>query len=149
VPETAYGFLFAANVAGMMAANLVNSRLVPRFGLDRIFRAGLAGAALAGLVLAATARFDLFGVAGLAVPLFLYTSMLGLVVANSVAGAMAAFPQKAGAASALLGALHYGIGALVSASIGLVQDGTPWAMGAIIGASGLAGLLACRLLHRR
>lgn len=148
VPATGYGLIFAINIAGMMAANLVNSRLVQRFGLDGLFRAGLMGAALSGLVLALAARFDLLGLVGLAAPLFVYVSMLGLVVANSVAGAMAAFPHKAGAASALLGAMHYGLGALISGLLGLVDDGTPFAMGAVIGASGTMALVLGLWLNR-
>ncbi|EHL97866.1 drug resistance transporter, Bcr/CflA subfamily [Acetobacteraceae bacterium AT-5844] len=110
VPAAAYGFIFAVNICGMMAMNMVNSRLVTRFSTDTLFRTGIALAALSGIVLAINARLGLFGLVGLAAPLFVFVSMLGLIVANSVAGAMAAYPRKAGAASALLGTLHYGAG---------------------------------------
>ena len=82
-------------------------------------------------------------------PLFLYVSMLGFVVANSVAGALAAFPHRAGAASALLGAMHYGAGMLGTAMVGWFADGTPWTMGWIVGAGGVGSLLAAMLLVRR
>ena len=149
VPPQAYGLLFGVNVAGMMAANLLNTRLVMRIGADRLLRLGTAGAALAGLVLAVDARFGWGGLAGLAVPLFFYVSMLGFVVANSVAGVLAAFPHRAGAASALLGAMHYGGGMLSAAMVGWLADGTPWTMGWIVGAAGLGSLLSTVLLVRR
>jgi DHA1 family bicyclomycin/chloramphenicol resistance-like MFS transporter len=146
VPPQAYGLLFGVNIAGMMVANLVNSRLVMRLGADRMFRFGAAIAALAGLALAVDTRFGLGGLMGLVAPLFFYVSMLGFIVANSVAGALAAFPHKAGAASALVGATHYGTGIFTAAMVGWFADGTPWAMGWIIGLGGLGTFLAAIVL---
>lgn len=146
VPPQAYGLLFGLNITGMMATNLVNSRLVMRLGTDRLLRIGTLGAALSGLALAMDARFGWGGLVGLVVPLFCYVSMLGFVVANSVAGALAAFPHKAGAASALVGAMHYGSGIVTAALVGWFADGTPWTMGWIIGVCGVGTLCSSALL---
>jgi len=116
-----------------------------RLGAERMFRIGTGVAALAGVILAVDARFGWGGLAGLAVPLLLYISMLGFIVANSIASALAAFPHKAGAASALVGAVHYGTGILTAAMLGWFADGTPWTMGWIVGACG-AGAFASALL---
>jgi DHA1 family bicyclomycin/chloramphenicol resistance-like MFS transporter len=67
---------------------------------------------------------------------------VGLIVANSVAGAMTCFPERAGAVSALVGAIHYGSGIIGSALVGLLADGTPWPMGLIIGMTGVGCLLS-------
>jgi DHA1 family bicyclomycin/chloramphenicol resistance-like MFS transporter len=149
VPPQAYGLLFGVNVAGMMAANLLNARLVARLGADRLLRLGTGGAAFAGVVLALDARFGWGGLAGLVAPLFLYVSMLGFIVANSVAGALATFPHRAGAASALVGAMHYGAGMLSTAMVGWFADGTPWTMGWIVGTGGIGSFLTAVLLVRR
>ena len=149
VPPQAYGLLFGVNVAGMMAANLLNARLVAQLGADRLLRLGTGGAAFAGVVLALDARFGWGGLAGLVAPLFLYVSMLGFIVANSVAGALAAFSHKAGAASALVGAMHYGAGMLSTAMVGWFVDGTPWTMGWIVGTGGIGSFLTAVLLVRR
>ncbi len=148
VPPQAYGLLFGLNITGMMAANLVNARLVMRLGPDRLFRIGTFVAAAAGVALAVDARFGWGGLAGLVIPLFCYVSMLGFIVANSVAGALAAFPHKAGAASALVGAAHYGSGVITAAMVGWFASGTPWAMGWIIGLCGVGTLLGGLLLVR-
>ena len=148
LPSQAYGLLFGANIAGMMATNLINSRLVTRFGIHPMMGVGSAIAALAGIVLALDARFGWGGLAGLAIPLFCYISMLGFIVANSVAGALAAFPHKAGAASAFVGALQYGTGILTAAMVGWFADGTPWAMGWIIGLGGCGTFVSALLLMR-
>ena len=42
VPERLYGLLFGAGILGIMAANLLNARLVARYGSDRLMRAGTA-----------------------------------------------------------------------------------------------------------
>ncbi len=148
VPPQAYGLLFGVNIAGMMLANLVNSRLVMRLGPDRLFRIGSTVAALAGMTLALDAKLGWGGLAGLVVPLFCYVSMLGFIVANSVAGALTAFPHKAGAASALVGATHYGSGIFTAAMVGWFADGTPWTMGWIIALCGIGTLLGGALLVR-
>jgi DHA1 family bicyclomycin/chloramphenicol resistance-like MFS transporter len=51
-----------------------------------------------------------------------------LIVANSIAGALASFPNRAGAVSALVGAIQYGTGIVGSAMVGAFADGTPWPM---------------------
>lgn len=145
VPTQIYGFLFAAAIAGIMGTNLLNARLVRRLGSDRMLRIGAAGAALSGLVSAVAAGTGWGGLAGLAVPLFAYCAMSGLIVANSVAGALARFPERAGAASALVGALHYGVGIAGSVLVGLFADGTIWPLGWVV-ASGGMGCLGLTLM---
>ncbi|HOY53797.1 MAG TPA: multidrug effflux MFS transporter [Opitutaceae bacterium] len=137
-----YGLLFAAGIGGIMIANLANARLVRRFGSVRLLLAGAFGAAASGLAVAAVARTGAGGLAGLVATLLLFASMAGLIVANSLAEALAAEPEHAGTVSALVGALQYGSGILGSALVGGLADGTPWPLGAVIALSGL-GAAAC------
>ncbi|NIJ75542.1 DHA1 family bicyclomycin/chloramphenicol resistance-like MFS transporter [Xanthomonas campestris] len=137
VSPQAYGWLFGLNILGMMVANFANGRLLRRFGSERLFRIGTWILAGSGIVLAVNAWFGWGGLLGLVVPIFLYMSMNGLIVANSVAGALSSFADKAGAASSLLGAMHYGSGILTAAMLGWFSDGTPWTMAWIMGLTGL------------
>ena len=100
-----------------------------------------------GALLALAAWTGWGGLAGLVAPLFLFVSAAGFIIANSIAGALAGFPERAGAVSALVGALQYGSGILGSALVGLFADGTPWPMGWVIAACGL-GSFACTWLLR-
>ena len=143
-----YGFLFGANVVGLMALNYVNTRLVVRFGSESIFGFGAWIAAISGVVLAIDAKYGYGGVPGLAIPIFCFMSVSGFIVANSVASALASFPKQAGAASSLVGAMHYGSGVLSAAMLGWFADGTPWPMGWIVGAAGIGCLLASLLQTR-
>ncbi|WP_037154273.1 multidrug effflux MFS transporter [Rhizobium freirei] len=142
VPAGLYGLLFAAGILGIMATNVLNSRLVMRSGSARLLKWGAFGAALSGAVSALAALTDIGGLWGLTIPLFVFVSWSGLIVANSIAGALNDFPERAGAVSALVGALHYGSGILGSALVGTFANGTPWPMGLVIGVAGI-GSFAC------
>lgn len=144
VPAELYGFLFAASMVGIMLANLVNVRLVMRFGSDRLLTWAAAATALVGILLAVVTWTDWGGLWGLVVPLLVYAAAAGFIIANSIAGAMSSFPRSAGAVSALIGAIHYGSGILSSALLGVFADGTPRPMGCIIALTGIGSLLCVR-----
>lgn len=148
VPPQFYGLLFALNIAGMMVANLVNSRLVLKLGFDKLLRIGTIIAAAAGTAVAIAGFTGFGGLLGLVCAVFFFVSMLGLVTANAMAGALAAFPHRAGTASALAGAVQFASGALSSAAVGWFADGTPWTMAWIMAAGGLCALSASLLLVR-
>jgi DHA1 family bicyclomycin/chloramphenicol resistance-like MFS transporter len=141
-----YGVLFGAGIVGIMLTNQVNSRLVIRLGGDRLMRAGTVGAAVAGILLALDAWTDWGGLTGLVIPLFLFISATGFIVANSIAGALSSFPERAGSMSALIGAIQYGTGITGSALVGLFADGTPWPMACVIALMSIGSLLCALLL---
>ena len=149
VPAQLYGLLFGASIAGIMAANVFNARLATRLGSDRLLRLGGFGAALAGLLSAAAAMTDWGGLAGLAVPLLAYCAMSGLIVANSIAGALSRHTSRAGAVSALVGAMQYGIGIAGSGLVGAFADGTPRALGLVVALGGIGSLLCIRIWVQR
>jgi DHA1 family bicyclomycin/chloramphenicol resistance-like MFS transporter len=146
VPTGLYGLLFAAGILGIMVTNVLNSRLVMRVGSVRLLKWGTFGAALSGVVSAAAALTNLGGLWGLTIPLFVFVSWSGLIVANSIAGALNDFPERAGSVSALIGALHYGSGILGSALVGTLADGTPWPMGLVIGLAGIGSFACARII---
>ena len=141
LPARFYGLLFGAGIVGLMATNFINSRLVLRLGGERMLVAGNGAAALAGIVLAIDAWSGRGGLAGLALPLFVFISSTGLIIANSIAGALAMFPERTGSVSALVGAIQYGSGVIGSALVGAFADGTPWPMGWVVAVAGIGGLL--------
>jgi DHA1 family bicyclomycin/chloramphenicol resistance-like MFS transporter len=142
VPPQLYGWLFGLNICGMMATNAINSRFVIRVGSDRMMRGGVAVVAVAGVVLAVNALTGFGGLIGLVAPLFVVISMHGAIVANAVAGALSAYPRKAGAASAVVGAMQFGMGILTTAMTGWFANGTAFPFAAIIAVAGIGGLVA-------
>jgi DHA1 family bicyclomycin/chloramphenicol resistance-like MFS transporter len=138
--------LFGAGIVGIMLTNQINSRLVRRLGGDRLMRAGALGAAVAGLQLALDAWTGWGGLTGLVIPLFLFISATGFIVANSIAGALGSFPERAGSVSALVGAIQYGTGITGSALVGIFANGTPRPMACIIALMSIGSLLAALIL---
>ncbi|WP_084691847.1 multidrug effflux MFS transporter [Desulfobacter vibrioformis] len=145
-PARFYGLLFGLGIGGIMIANLLNRRLVGSFGYDRILLFGTITAMCTGIWAGCAAHSGFGGLWGLVAPLFLFASTTGLIVANSITGALADFPQRAGAVSALTGAVQYGSGIFGSGLVGLWADGTPWPLGLVIALSGLGCLLSMLLL---
>ncbi|MGI3904043.1 MAG: hypothetical protein ACRYGP_01140 [Janthinobacterium lividum] len=95
------------------------------------------------MVLATTARTGWGGLAGLAVPTFVFVATTGLIAGNAAPGTLKDFPAKADAGSALFGAFQYGGGILGSALVGMFADGTAWPMGFIVGTGGLGHTAVC------
>jgi DHA1 family bicyclomycin/chloramphenicol resistance-like MFS transporter len=146
VPEQLYGLLFGLSIIGIMAANLLNSHLVSRFDYDRMLLVGTIIASFSAIMVAVSARTGWGGLWGLVVPLFVFVSATGFIVANSITGALDNFPERAGTVSALVGAIQYGSGIIGSGLVGIFANGTPWPMGWVIALCGIGSLLSMRLL---
>lgn len=147
VPAQVYGLLFGLGIIGIMAANMINSSLVMRLGHDRMLFAGTLIAAFSAIAVGIIGRTGWGGLWGLAASLFVFVSSTGLIVANSIAGALADFPESAGTVSALIGTLHYGSGIAGSGLVGTFADGTPWPMAWVILICGILSLLSMGLLN--
>jgi len=145
-PAQRYGLLFGLGIIGIMLANILNRRLVVRLGYDRVLLFGTIAAMCAGIWTGIAAHSGMGGLWGLVVPLFLFASSTGLIVANSITGALADFPLRAGAVSALTGAVQYGSGIFGSGLVGLWADGTPRPLGLVVALSGIGCLLSMLLL---
>lgn len=146
VPEQLYGLLFGLGIIGIMASNLLNSYLVSRFDYDRMLMVGTIIASISAIMVAVFARTGWGGLWGLVVPLFVFVSATGFIVANSITGALDNFPERAGTVSALVGAIQYGSGIVGSGLVGIFANGTPWPMGWVIAICGIGSLLSMRLL---
>ncbi len=142
-----YALLFAAGIVGLMIANFANSRLVVRFGSDRMLLIGTSGATVAGIAAAIVTVTGWGGIQGLFLVVFFFTAMNGFILANAVAGALSSVPARIGAASALVGAAQYGSGMLGSALTGAFADGTPMPMGWVMAIGGV-GSMVCAVLVR-
>lgn len=148
VPPQLYGFLFGLNILGIMSGAFLNSRLVLRFGRNRMLSVGVGMTAIAGLALLATALSGVAGLLGIVVPLFFYVGSLNLIAANAMARVLDTFSHFAGTAAALFGLCQFGLGAVAGALVGQLHDGTPVPMAAVIAVTGVSALAARHLLAR-
>src|ERR1019366_6535294 len=98
-----FGVAFAVGSVGYMGGTTLAARLVMRRGLDRTLGIGAAALAAGGLAMVMAVALGLTSAASLVLPMALYLAGLGMVLPQAIAGAMTPFPERAGAASALLG----------------------------------------------
>lgn len=146
VPPAAYGLVFATVMLGQIAGSWLCARLVMRVGAGRMLRAGarlLAAGGLAALVAAWTGIL-----AFLVVAFMCFMFAASLTIPNAQAAALTPFPATAGAASSLIGATAFGLGAAISALLGLAFDGSARPMAAVAAGGGLCALLAERFFAR-
>ena len=83
--------------------------------------------------------------------LFLVLGSYGFMGGNTMAGALSVDPRRAGSISALLGGVSFGAGAVASWAAGILHDGTPRPMAAVmlICLAGSAAALRFLALPRR
>ncbi|KPX12850.1 multidrug effflux MFS transporter [Pseudomonas syringae] len=143
-----YGVLFAAGIIGMMVTAQVNARLLDRYDTQTMMLVGALMSACAGLLLALDTWYDWGGLALMIFSCLLFVAATGLVLANSIAGALNRFPQSSGSASALVGFLQYGSAMIGSATVAIFADDTPWPLGAVLAACGV-GCALCAVWVRR
>ena len=112
-----YTVVFAINAVGLAAASAANAQLVGRFTPRRLLLLGVSALVVcSGLLtvvtLAGTPRWPTL------VLLFAAVLSAGFVLGNGSALAIGQVPEMAGTGSALLGALQFGLGAVVSPLVG-------------------------------
>ena len=147
-----FGVAFAVGSAGYMGGTTLAARLVMRHELDRTLGFGAAAMAAGGLAMTLAVAFGLTSAASLVLPMALYLAGLGMVLPQAIAGAMTPFPERAGAASALLGFVQQSLAALCGALVGALLGATAWPLAGMVAAMGCATLvlwIATRALRAR
>jgi DHA1 family bicyclomycin/chloramphenicol resistance-like MFS transporter len=142
IPPAAFGWVFGLNAVGIIGSNQVNRFLLRRRTPDQVLaRSSVIAVGFAVLLMlaAVTGVGERWSVLPL---LFLLLATYGFMQGNTMAGALNVDPRRAGAISALMGAVSFGTGALASAAAGVLHDGTPRPM-ALVMMVALAGSAAC------
>jgi MFS transporter, DHA1 family, multidrug resistance protein len=142
-----FGLVFAMATLGYGAGTLIATKLVGRIGIDRTIVCGGFALAAGGLAMVATVAMGLGSPFALAGPMALYLCGLGLAMPQAMAGALMPFPERAGAASSLLGFLQQLTASAVGIAVGqtLGASALPLAMAiAVMGALALALALVKR-----
>lgn len=122
--ETLFSILFGLNVVSLLASNLINSRLVEKFGSRRLLRFGTVYSLFTGSFFFAVIQLDL-GIYWTAVALFFLLGSLAFIATNSDGLVLNTFSEKSGTATAVIGTLRFGSGAVAGPLLALLYDGTP------------------------
>lgn len=146
--EVQYGIAFGANALGLAGVSAVSARLAGRRPIRSLAATGLAACTAAtvaiGVIVVSAAPAWL-----LAIPLWVAVSSLGLVFGNTTALALGAVTRAAGSASAVLGALQFGLGALVSPLVGVGGEHTAVPLAVVMLATISAATLSFAWAGRR
>ena len=144
---TQFSLAFALNAAGSIALGLLNARLVKRYPVRRILVVGLVSSTVAAALLL-VAVFAGAGLVAVLVPLFLVVASRGLISANATVLGIGR-STAAGSASAVLGALMFAGGVLVTPLLAAGGEGSALPMAAVVAGGAVAALLATVLMTPR
>jgi DHA1 family bicyclomycin/chloramphenicol resistance-like MFS transporter len=120
---SAFGLGFGIVACGYMVGNLLSARLSRRITPLVMVRAGAGLCALSGAVAVSLALTGHDTVAAIVAPMVCYMIGFGLIMPNGIVGAIAPFPERAGAASALLGFSQMTLSAVCAWALSQISHG--------------------------
>ena len=136
-----YGLAFAIASIGYIAGSWLAAKLVTRLGLDRTIGWGVFAFVVASAAMIVATALAPGAVAGFVAPMTLYLFGLGLAMPQSLAGALQPFPERAGAASSLIGCVQQSVAASTGALVAHALGATAWPLVIGIALPGFAALV--------
>lgn len=133
-----YSVFFSINAVAFIGMSQLTGLLADRFGLKRVVWVAVTGYATVMVALFAIMASGVDRLDVMAALLFVGYGFLGLVIPTTSVLAMEEHGEIAGTASALMGTLHFAIGALAMGVAGIFFDGTPLPM--------VAGITLCAVI---
>jgi len=143
----AFGVAFAVGSSGYMVGTMIAARFVLHWGSGPIMGLGAAAMALSGLLMVLMLAFTGSGAIGVVAAIGLYMMGMGMALAQAQAGALLPFPDRAGAASSLLGFVTQTSSAAVGAVLGHALGQTAWPLAIAMMLAG--GMSLALWLYRR
>ena len=149
VGPRAYGLIFAVLACGFIGGSQLNIWLSRRHADHKIFRVAVICQNVIMLIIVLGTLFGWYSLAGTVVLLLAYLPFCGIAYPNAAAIALAPFSKNVGSASAVLGFLQMGIGALASTGVGLLHATSSLAVFLVMAATALVGLVILLANHSR
>jgi DHA1 family bicyclomycin/chloramphenicol resistance-like MFS transporter len=150
VSSAHFGWVFGLNAIGLIGASQINARQLKKYAPETLLRGALWLKAFCGLALLAMElgfrHHELPPFAFVIAGLFFYVASIGYVSPNAAALALAEHGEHAGTASALMGALQFGLGTLAGIALGLLHDETALPLAMVLAVCGTGAWLSYYLL---
>lgn len=141
VKEETYGWIFAFLSIGLIGSSQVNTLMLRYYSSEQLIFGSLIFQAVTGIVFLIGSINGWYGLAETIALLFIFLSCLGFASPNASALSLAPFTRNAGSASALMGAVQMGLGALASVAVSLFDTRTSVPMVAIMAATSIIALI--------
>jgi DHA1 family bicyclomycin/chloramphenicol resistance-like MFS transporter len=139
--ELAFAFSFTFVVIGFMSGTMLAQHLVGRYGLDGTIQLGVTCLALGGAIMLALVLLGVPSSLSISAPMAIYGVGVGLTMPQSMASALMPFPDRAGAASSLLGICQMTFAAIVGILLGRNLDASALPLPATIASTGVLALV--------
>ena len=143
------GLFFGFGSAGFMIGAGIAGRLGTRLGAPTLIMLGSLTGIIAAAIIVALALFDISNGLAVAIPALVWMFGHGLHYPQSMAGAVAPFPQMAGAASSLIGFYQTCAGAVAAFIMGALHDGSALPLGGLMLGLSILALLAYAPFYQR
>ena len=148
ISAQAYAWVFGANAVGLVIGSQINARLLAHYSPRKILSCAVIIPSLAGAVLLISRLGDFSSLFILLPALFMAVGSLGFITPDSTALALQHQSARAGAATALLGAMQLGLATISSGAMSWWRIDAEISLGAIILCCGIGGLVAQRFSPR-
>jgi DHA1 family bicyclomycin/chloramphenicol resistance-like MFS transporter len=145
----AYSAVFALLASGFILGSQVNPLLLRSWTSEQIFFRVLVAQGAVGAVFLLGAWAEWWGLAATLALFFAYLFAAGLTYPNGAVLAIAPFTRNAGSASAMLGFVQLGTGALVSTGVGAIAGHAALPIIALLAATSAAGLAVLLAGHKK
>lgn len=149
VSEEGYGWIFALLSIGLIGSSQVNTLMLRRYKSEQlIFAALICQLFIVSLFLIGSIN-HWFGLIETVVLLFIFLCCLGFTNPNTSALSLAPFSRNAGSASALMGAVQMGLGALASFGVSMFEVKSAVPMVSIMTGTTITALVILTLGRRK
>ena len=148
VSKTGYGWIFALLSVAFIGSSQLNSLILRWFSSKKIVTWALVAQCIFSIIFLIFALNDWLNLYLTLGFIALFLSCLGFINPNAAALALAPFSKNAGSASALMGALQMGLGALASVMVSLFSEHSVIPMPLVMTLAALIAMV-CLLVGRK
>ncbi|MYL23926.1 Bcr/CflA family multidrug efflux MFS transporter [Halomonas alkaliantarctica] len=141
-----YPFIFGVNVVVIALSNRVNIHLLKKRTPQQNLRLGLGVQLFAASSLVLMTLTELTTLPLVVVLVMMFTGMIGLITPNAISSLLDHFGHISATATALLGGIQFGSGAVAGVMVGLFEVEHLWPMVLTMLAASLLGNIGVRLL---
>ena len=136
-----YGWIFAFMSLSFILSSQLNSVLLKWYRSEQLIYGALLTQSVVAVIFLVLAINDMLGLYETIGMLFLFLACLGISNPNTAGLTLAPFSNNAGSASALMGAIQLGLGALASFAVGVFVTASIYPMVVIMATSTIVALI--------